>query len=72
MNLWRIFGIGGAAFCTAALAGVGLGVQTPFIYALAVAAIQGGLAAFQEIEKESANSEPPSGPTVHLAGVMLL
>ena len=74
MNYWRIIGIGGAAFCTAALAAAGAGaaLNTPenWKFAILTAFLQGGLATFQEIQKESVDVPPIKGAL--LANVMLL
>jgi len=71
MNYWRILGISGTAFCTSLLAALGTGMPDDlgFRFSLLLASLQGGLALFQEVEKES-DAIPPQNAT--LAGVMLL
>jgi hypothetical protein len=73
MNLWRILGISGAAFCTSAIALIGAGLATDALkIGLLTAFLQGMLALFQEIQKESAQAELKGGSAVTLGGVMLL
>lgn len=77
MNFWRILGIGGAAFCTAALAataaGAALNSPLNWKFAIFTAALNAGLATFQEIQKEADNGlgDLPTLKTF-LGGVMLI
>jgi len=72
MNLWRILGIGGASFCTSAIAVMGAGLPNDAIQiGLLTAFLQGALALFQEIQKESDAKEGNCKPA-SLSGVMLL